>query len=412
MAQDLLSTAQITYEAAAVLMNSLVFAGKIDRQYSDQFAMSGAKIGNQIHVRIPPRYIVGSGPVVTPQDITESYRTLTLNHQVNLALNYTSADLTLSIDNFRDRIIRPAAVEVANEIDRLCLADVYSAVYNTMGAPGTLPADSAVFLNGGARLLDEATPDDDMWCSVVTPRTQASMVKALQGLFNSQTMLAKQYMRGKMFDALGFEWYHDQNLPVHTVGPLGGSPTVNGASQTGSSLITAAWTSAAANRLKKGDVFTIGSGATGCYAVNPKNRRSTTELRQFVVTADIDSDSGGAATLSIAPSIVPADASGNPTQFQTVVASPAHGATINVLGAANTVTPQNLLFHPKWATLGFADLVLPKTGEAYRMQDKDLNISMRVWESSDWLTDTHGVRLDVLFGIIPIYPEWAVRVAS
>jgi hypothetical protein len=395
-------------------MNSLVFAGKIDRQYSDEFAQQGAQIGDQIHIRIPPRYIVGDGAAVVPQNITESYRTLTLNYQKNLAINYTSKDRTLSIDNFRERIIRPAVVEVANEVDRQVLADVYYQIYNTYGTPGAVPNSSATFLDAGARLLNEATPDDDAtWLSLVTPRTQASMVFALQGLFNSQGKIATQYERGRMAtDTIGFDWYHSQNMPTHTVGALGGTPIVSGASQTGASLLTSGWTGAVATRLKRGDVFTIGSGVTGVYAVNPKNRESTGELRQFVVTADAASDVSGIMTIPISPSIVPLDGTGAKTQFQTVVASPAASATINVLGAANTVTPQNLTFYPKFASIGFADLVLPKTGEAYRISDPDLGISMRVWESSDWLTDRHGVRLDILFGIVVIYPQWCVRIAS
>jgi hypothetical protein len=403
----LLTTAQITYESAAVLMNNLVFAGKIDRQYSDEFAVAGAKIGDQIHIRKPPRFVVTDGPVVTPQNIVETYVTLTLNYQKTLALNYTGKDLALSIDNFRDRIIKPAAVELANEVDRQVLADVYRQVYNFKGSPGTPPNDSAIFLDMKARMLDEATPDDDIWCACITPRTQASMVKALQGLFNDQARIAEQYTRGAMGTALGFDWYVDQNMPAHVVGALGGTPLVSGGGQTGSSLLTSGWT-ATTGAVRRGDVINLAN----VFAVNPKHRRSTGELRDFVVLADATADGSGNMTISIAPPIVPPDSLGNVVQFQTVNASPAPNAPITVKGGANTNTPQNICFHPKFASLGFADLPLPKRGEAYRVQDEDLGISMRVWEDSNWLTDTHGVRMDVLFGVVVVYSEWAGRIAA
>lgn len=407
----LLTRAEITYRMAAVLMNNLVFAGSIDRQYSNEFAQSGAKIGNQIHVRKPPRFTVGDGPVVVPQDITETYVTLTLGYHKNLACNYTSEDLTLSIDDFENRIIRPAAVQVANEIDRVVLQDVYSQIYNTKGTPGTRPNDSQIFLDGKARMLNQATPMDMPWQALLAPNSEASMVKALQGLFNPTAIIGEQYRRGRMQEALGFDWDVDQNMPVHTVGVLGGTPLVNGASQTGSNLITDGWT-ATTGAVKKGDVFTIGSGATGVYEVNPLSRRSTGDLQQFVVTADTTADGSGNMTIPISPAITPPDSLGNVTQFQTVTTSPANDAAITILGAASTATPQNLCFHPKFATLGFADLVMPYSDNAYRLVAPELGMSMRVWQDSDWRTDTHGTRIDVLFGVAVIYPSWACRVAA
>lgn len=402
-----LTRAEITYRMAAVLMNNLVFAGSIDRQYSSEFAQTGAKIGNQIHIRKPPRFIVGDGPVVVPQDVTETFVTLTLNYHKNLACNYTSEDLTLSIDDFENRVIRPAAVQVANEIDRVVLADVYSQIYNTKGTPGTRPNDSQIFLDAKARMLNQATPMDMPWQALLSPLSEASMVKALQGLFNAQTIIGEQYRRGRMQEALGFDWDVDQNMPVHTVGALGGTPLVNGANQTGSSLVTDGWTNTT-GAVKKGDVFTI----AGVYEVNPLSRRSTGELQQFVVGADATADGSGNMTISISPTLTPVDSLGNVVQFQTVTASPANDAAITVLGAATTVTPQNLCYHPKFATLGFADLTMPYDDGGYRLAAPELGLSMRVWQASDWRTDTHGTRIDVLFGVAVVYPQWACRVAA
>ena len=410
----LITTAWITYESASVLMNQLIFAGKIDRQYSAEFAVAGAQKGDEIHIRKPPRFVAREGPIIAAQNIQESYVTLRLNHQTSLLLNYTSKDLTLSIDNFRERIIMPATTEVANEIDWIVLGEVVDQVSNAVGTPNTLPNNRRLFLDAKAKMHNEATPDDDSWLVCLTPDSQASMVDALAGLFNDQGRVSEQYRRGHMGKTtLGFDFYMDQNMPAHTIGALGGTPLVNNLAglQTGTSLVTDGWTATTAT-VRKGDRFTLGTAADGVYAVNPKNRTSTGQLRQFVATANATADVSGNMTIPIYPAIIPPDSLGQRTQFQTVTRSPANNTPLNMLGAANVVSPTNLCFHPKFASLGFADLVPPNEGKAYRVSDSDLNIAMRVWEFSDAMTDTHGVRLDVLYGVVVVYPEWACAVMS
>lgn len=68
-------------------------------------------------------------------------------------------------------------------------------------------------------------------------------------------------------------------------GNAGGTPLVNGASQTGKSLITNGWTSGVNNILMKGDFIELANG----------------ELK--MITANVNSDGGGNATLSITPSL-------------------------------------------------------------------------------------------------------------
>jgi hypothetical protein len=388
-------------------MNSLVFASHVTRQYDSKFAQSGAKIGDTIDIRLPIRPVAKKGRVANVQDIVESRVSLTLDQQVNIALNYTSADMALSMDNFRERYIKPSVIPIANQIDLDGLL-LTQKVYNLFGTPGSAANDKQLWLNAGARLLNEGCPDDERWCTLVTPGTEAQVVGSLAGLYNPQTEISRQYERGRMFRAVGFDWYHDQNMYTHTVGALGGTPLVDGANQTGSSLLLKGWTHSVATRLKKGDVFTV----AGVYAVNPVSRVSTGELRQFVVTADAASDSGGGMTVAISPALTPVDSLGNAQQFQTVTASPADGAAITVVGTANTVSPMNLVFHPEAFALGMADLPMPKSGEAYRISDEELGVTMRVWESSDFVNDVHGVRIDVLYGWVCIYPQWAVRIAS
>ena len=207
-----------------------------------------------------------------------------------------------------------------------------------------------------------------------------------------------------MGTAVGFEWYMDQNVNTHTVGPLGGTPLVNGSTATGATtLVTDGWTASAAARLKKGDIFTI----AGVNHVNPQSRQSTGTLQQFVVTADVSSDGSGNLTAAISPAIK------TTTAFQTVDALPADNAAITVLGAASTQSPTGLAHHKDAFTLAMADLPLPKgTDMAARVSDDQLGMSIRLVRDYDITNDKFPCRLDVLYGWATLRPELACRIQA
>jgi hypothetical protein len=294
MANSLLTISQITKESLMVLENNLTFAKGVNREYDDQFAIGGAKIGDTINIRKPAKYVGRTGTVLSTEDHTETSVPLQLNTQFGVDINFTSKELTLSIDEFSDRIIKPAMATIANKIDRDGLA-LYKDIYNTVGTPGTIPTLLKTYLQAGAKMDYEGTPRDGQRSLVIDPSAQVEIVDSLKGLFQSSSEIKSQYENGNMGLAGGFKWSMDQNINVHTVGPLGGSPIVNGAGQTGSTLVVSGFTAAAAARLNKGDVFTI----AGVYAVNPQSRQSTGQLRQFVVSAAVSSDAGGNASIPI-----------------------------------------------------------------------------------------------------------------
>src|SRR6266568_6532519 len=267
MANTLLTISMITREALRVLENNLTFTKYVRRDFDDSFGRAGAKIGTVLNIRKPARYAGRVGQGLSLEDATETQVPMVLNTQRGVDIAFTSQDLALSVDDFSDRFVRPAIANVANNIDYDGLQQ-YLNVYNQIGAPGTVPNALLTYLQAGQRLDEEAAPRDDLRSLVISPAMQATILDALKGLFQSATDIATQYESGKMGMAIGFKWSMDQNCPVNVIGQLGGTPTVNNASQTGATLITQAWTSSAATRLKKGNVFTIGSGATGCFAVN------------------------------------------------------------------------------------------------------------------------------------------------
>lgn len=399
MANTILTISMITREALRILENNLVFAKTVNREYDDQYAIRGAKIGDTLNLRKPARYLGRSGPALAIEDHTETSVPLVLDTQFGVDVEFTSKDLLLDLDDFADRFLQPAMAVVANKIDFDGL-QLYKSVANTVGTPGTTPSALLTYLQAGEKLDNEATPRDGMRSLCINPAAQVNIVDALKGLFHSSSEVSSQYENGTMGVTAGFKWSMDQNIGVHTVGAQGGTPLVDGASQTGSTLVTDGWT-ASTQVLNEGDIITL----TGVNAVNPQNRQDVGQLRQFVVTADVTSDGLGAATIPIFPAITPTGA------FQTVTASPADDAAISVLGAGGTVSPANLAHHRDAFVLATADLPLPGgTDMAARVSDNQLGVSIRMIRDYDIVTDRFPCRLDVLYGWKAVYPELACRI--
>lgn len=405
MANSILTPTKIAKESLMEFKNGLGMGKDVYSEYSEEFAQKGAKIGSSVTIRKPNRFIVQDGATLVNQDVTEESVILTLSSQKHVAISFTSADLTLSIDEFSKRYIKPAAHALANQVD-IDLHNLAKDVSNLVGTPGTTPQTSLVVLQAGQKLNEMSAPNDGDRSISMGPVMNAYMVDSFKGFFNPQGNLSEIMEKGMVAKShLGFDrWRMAQNIYQHTVGPLGGTPLVNGATSTGAStLVTDGWTAAASSRVKAGDVFTIAN----VYAVNPISKVSTGALQQFVVTADGSSDGSGSLTLSISPSIY-SSASG---ALQNVSALPADNAALTFVGTASTIYPQNLAFHRGAFALGFADLVLPGGCDiAERAVDKESGFSMRLIRQYSISTDAFPARLDVLYGKKTVNPAWACRI--
>lgn len=400
----LLTSSKITSEAMMILENKLTFTKYVRRDLDDNYGKE-PKIGAVLNVRKPPRYVGRVGQAIQLEDATETSVPVAVNVQRGVDIAFTSQDLKLSIDNFSERFLEPGIANVANNIDFDGLQQ-YLNVYNEIGTPGTVPNAALTYLQVGQRLDEEAVPRDGQRAVVISPAMQATIVDALKGLFQDSTSIADQYKKGTMGLGLGLKFSMDQNVRVQTVGQYSGSPTVNGANQSGSSIVTQSWPNSQ-TVLKQGDIITF----AGVNAVNPQNRQSTGALRQFVVTADVASNGSGAATIPIAGpgglGIVP----GGP--FQTVTGTPANSAAIVVQGASQSSSPRGLAFHKNAFVLVCVPLPSPNGVDfAKTRSDDQLGISQRIVRAYDINLDRFPCRSDVLYGWATLYPEFAVRVAS
>lgn len=386
-----------------LLENSLTFTKQVNRQYSKQFAQEGAKIGATLNIRVPAQYAVSNGPNLSVQNFTETQVPLVINQQKHIDVSFSSVELTLSLQDFSDRVLAPQVAQLANQIDQDGLA-LAASVYNSVGAAGTANTTLAPYLAAGVLLDNSGTPRDiDKRNIVLSPQGQADIVGGTPlTYFNDQDTLAKQYRNGTMGRAVGFKWSMDQNVATITNGPMGGTPVVNGATQTGSTLLVNGWTAAAASRLLGGEVFTLPL----VYAVNPLSKTTTGKLQQFVVVGAVASDGAGASSLTISPAIVTSGAT------QNVTASPASGAALTFVGAANVACPIGLAFHSQAFTFASVDLEDVSKYGTYgaRVSDDQLGISMRLVRQYQAATDVTVARLDILYGWACIRPQMAVRV--
>jgi hypothetical protein len=410
MANTFLNIDMITLEALAILENQLTFSGQVRRKYDSSFAKTGAKIGDTLRVRKPARYLGRTGQGFSPEAITESSVNVTLTTQFGVDLEMTSEDLALRIDDFSNRILKPAIARIANKYDDDGM-QLYKQVNAFVGTPTTAITTLEQYLNAGAILDEQAAPNDGDRCIVLRPSQQVSIVNGLVTIFNPSAEISRQYKKGIMGQAAGFAWYMDQNAPSHTVGTIvGTTPVMNGATASGATtLVTDGWTSGGLN---VGDIVNVAS----VNSVNPQNYRTTGRSAAFVVTAAC-TVAGGAMTIPVQINGGAIIGPGSP--FQNVDALPADEAAISVFGVgtiANVsadVTPTGLAFHPDFATGVCADLPLPKgTDMAGRKADDQLGLSIRFIRDYDPVTDQMVNRFDLLYGWAALRPELAVRICS
>ena len=401
MSNSLLTIDMITRKALEILENNLVITRTVNRQYDDSFAVEGAKIGSILRIRLPDRALVTDGAALQVQDDNEQYTTLTVSSQKHIGVNFTSAELTMQLDDFAERVLKPRISQLASSIDA-DVANAYQQIYNSVGTPGTTPATSLVLLQGNQKLNEFATPMSQRYVAV-NPAANAGLIEGMKGLFNPVDTISKQFKNGLMGEGiLGYDELNmTQSIRQFTTGSRNTSAsytvTTTVATQGQSTIgISGATTG---ETLAVGDVFTI----AGVYAVNPQTRESTGSLQQFVVTAANTAASSAYSSVSISPAIYTST-----NALATVNSFPVSGAAITFLGAASTTYPQNLIHHKDAISFATADLLLPQGVDMASRQVHN-GISLRIVRQYDINNDRMPCRIDVLYGYSAIRPVMAAR---
>ena len=397
MANSILTIDMITRKALEILENNLVLTRNVNRQYDDSFAVEGAKIGSTLRIRLPDRALVTDGAALQTQDDNEQYTTLSVANQKHIGINFTSAELTMQLDDFAERVLKPRISQLASSIDA-DVANAYKNIYASVGTPGTTPSTSLVLLQAQQKLNEAAAVMSPRYATV-NPAANAGLVEGMKGLFNPTDTISKQFKNGMMgMGVLGFDEVNmSQSIKQHTTGAWGTSITVTSAITTqGSTSLPISFTGSS-KTWNVGDVFTI----AGVNAVNPQTRESTGSLQQFVVTAVAAGSS--TATLSVSPAMYTADQA-----LATIDAFPAASAVVTMLGSAATQYAQNLVYHKDAITFATADLLMPQGVDMASRQVHN-GVSMRIVRQYDINNDRMPCRIDVLYGYSTIRPQMAVR---
>lgn len=425
MAQDtILTSSVITNEALMVLENELPFTSQVSRKYEPMFGVDGAKIGDTVNVRRPPRFTISSGPNLNIQDYYQSSIPVVVGDltkygdQAHVDVSFTTKDLKLSLGNFSENVIKPAVATLANYIDYTGLTMAKNSTANIVGVAGTPPTTLLTYLSAGAYLDSEAAPRDGSRAVVIEQWTGATIVDSLKGLFNPDTKISEQYRRGLMGrDSAGMNWKMTQNINTQSSGYWAASTAGTLTADTTSIGIATGWaqtssftlTASATITLKKGDVISIAN----VFPVNPQNRQVYgNKTRPFVVQADMTITGSSTGTVTVAPAVITAG------QFQNVSVT-ATSATATVtpfsigFSSAPVLSPQNILFHKDAYTCVMVDLPIPGgVARGARASSTEAGMSIRLVTQYTINNDQEPSRFDVLFGWAPLYQELGCRISA
>ncbi len=395
MSNSLLTIDMITRKALEILENNLVLTRTVNRQYDDSFAVEGAKIGSTLRIRLPDRALVTDGAALQVQDDNEQYTTLTVSSQKHIGVNFTTAELTMQLDDFAERVLKPRISQLASSIDA-DVANSFKYIGNSVGTPGTTPASSLVLLQAQQKLNENAAVMSPRYATV-NPAANAALIEGMKGLFNPVSAISKQFKNGMFGEGiLGYDELNmSQSIKQFTTGSRTGTVTVS-TSVTTEGSTTLVLTGLGSTVIKAGDVFTVAD----CYAVNPQTRESTGSLYQFVALADVTASTTASVTVPAMYSATQA--------LATVDALPVASAAVTFLGAASTQYPQNLIYHKDAIAFATADLLLPQGVDMASRQVHN-GISLRVVRQYDINNDRLPCRIDVLYGYSVIRPQMAVR---
>lgn len=399
MANSLVTIDMVTREALRVAHEKLQFIGTTDLQYDDSFAKTGAKIGASLRVRKPNQYKRTQGSrVMDVQDQNEQTGTITVATQDHVDMRFNSAELALSLDELSRRYIEPAVKVLVSGIEADYISASTKATYNLVGTAGTALADLDAVGAARARMNQALAPKDGQRYIQCESVAMGKLVNGLKGLFQDSTQIKEQYREGMIGRTAMADWYENDRMwtmpnSADVAGEINGGTLTSGITTLTVDGFTAAPVA--------GMVFTIGSGSgeTGVYDVHPETKVRYPHLKQFTVV------SATTTSITFSPAII----WDTTDPRQNVSGAPADNADIAFVGSASTNYVQQLMYHKEAFQFVTADLPLMDDAHKCVRRTQD-NLSLRVWQASDIRNDELLMRIDILYGMAALRPEWACRI--
>jgi len=412
VANTLLTNDVILSEALMHLDNELVLAQLCNRDYQAEFD-GPQKPGDTIRIRRPVRGTVRTGATRVVQDVVEGRTTMTVATQIGADLDFSSVDMTLKVEDFSERYIKPQMISLANQIDLALHTELVSNVWNWVGTPGQTINSFNDFAAGPLRLDLGSVPQSER-AAILSPTDHWALLGSNTALYISD--VAKTALqKAKLGHYGGCDVYMSQNVKTHTVGSWSaGSPIAeidNGTLSTDYATAKDSWEmtihidglTANTGTLAVGDVFTI----ENVYAVNVITGATLPHLQQFVVKQAVTADGTGDADVVISPPIITSG------PYKTCNAAAVDGANIVPMGTVSTGYAQNIVMHKDAITLAVPPLYTPKGAGAGSVTSKTYKgITMRLIEGYDFNNDLAGWRFDLLYGVKATQPNLATRLSG
>lgn len=400
----------IAKRAVKHLENASRYMGVIDTQhYANEF---NKKVGETISIRRPVRFEGKRGANRYNQQVFEGKTTLTVRDQIHVSWEFDSRSLTLSVEEYDERYVKPAMITLANIADRDIAAE-YKYFYNSIGTPNVTPANTGAIGLCARRAVEMAWPEDGNWGIVLDSDARQTIAAANAGLYVSD--IARDAIReGKLGRIEKFDTYESANAPTHLNGdfaPSGASLEIAGAVvPTTYDVVRNTWAQTIAidgfdtgKGFKAGDVINI----EGCFAVNPipgavgEGKKVMPYPQDFVVQADV-TETAGACNVSISPPIIVTGA------YQTVSAAPANNADVTPKGVAATAYPQNVFCHKDAISMATLPLIMPD-GVSFKSQKNYKGMNLRVLKDYDKDTDREVIRIDMMYALDNVNPHLGGR---
>jgi hypothetical protein len=392
-----LADGDITREALRILKNENSTIKAVNRQYDDRFAKDGAKNGGTLQIRLPNRYSVTTGRTATTggDNTTELSTALVVGTQKHVSMGFFSSELSLSLDDFSSRYLKPAMSVLASDIAASVGTACATGFSNYVGTPGTTPSSFLTFSQAGERLDWQTAPRDGNRTMLLNPTAMAATADANKGLFTPSARIGSQYETGVVEQMTGFKFDMDQALPTITAGARSIAYTTHGTTVHTSGTATIAVITGT-GAMVAGDQFTL----AGVYEVNPDTKASTGILKVFTVATAY---AGGAGNITVSQTIYTSG------PYQNVSAALPTTTTLVFIGTLSTAYSRNLAFHRDAVVLATADLELPRGVDMASRQSLE-GLSLRFIRQYDATTDNFIARFDILYGIKVVRPEWGVVV--
>ena len=401
MANSLVTIDMVTREALRVAHESCQFIATTDRQYDDSFAKTGAKIGSSLRVRKPNQYLRTQGSrVMDVQEQDEQTGTVTVATQDHVDMRFNSAELALSLDELSKRYIEPAVKTLVSGIEADYLAYATKKVYNVVGAAGTAITSLSTPGLARARLNQMLAPKDNNRAIQMDSVTMAGLVNGVAAYFNPSNAISSQYKEGLVARTSMADYYENERVwSLSNSADVSVTTAAAAAVTDGGTNITLA---SVANATTAGMVFTV----AGVYACHPETKQSLGYLQPYVVIT------GGTTTQEVSPATILTGARQNvcsSTGAQlAVTAYNGTSVTTTFFGAASTTYAQPLMYHKEAFQFVTADLPLMDDAHKCVRRSQD-GLSLRVWQASDIRNDELLMRIDMLYGMAALRPEWACR---